>query len=215
MTVPDIVVPGQLLGPSSKYVPGPGTHLIASQIYASLAGRPNVVPPLSKDQDPKSSASRPTISVPRLSSALPNYSVTSLNVSNSNILPTVGSIVICRVTRLMTRQVNVAILIVGGESGEEQVCGDELQGVIRREDIRATEKEKVVVGEGFRVGDIVRGIVISLGDQHNYYLSTAKNEYGVIIAKSEVGNTMVPISWKGFRDPVTGLTETRKAAKPI
>ncbi|KAL9043798.1 MAG: hypothetical protein Q9214_003025 [Letrouitia sp. 1 TL-2023] len=215
MTVPDIVVPGQLLGPSSKYISGPGTHLVASQVYASLAGRPNIIPLPSEDQDLKPPASRSTISVPRLSSAPSNYPVTSPNVSNSNILPTVGSIVICRVTRLITRQVNVAILIVWGESGEEQVCGDELQGVIRREDVRATEKEKVVVGEGFRVGDIVRGIVISLGDQHNYYLSTAKNEYGVIIAKSAVGNTMVPISWKEFKDPVTGSTETRKAAKPV
>ncbi|KAI4214257.1 MAG: hypothetical protein LQ351_003342 [Letrouitia transgressa] len=215
MTVPGIVVPGQLLGLSSIYIPGPGTHLIASKVYASLAGRPNITPLLSGNQDPKSSPSRSIISVPRLSSAAFNHPVTSPNVSNSNILPTVGSIVIGRVIRLMTRQVNVAILIVWGESREEQVCGDELQGVIRREDVRATEKEKVVVGEGFRVGDIVRGTVISLGDQHNYYLSTAKNEYGVIIAKSEVGNTMFPISWKEFRDPVTGLTETRKAAKPV
>ena len=34
-------------------------------------------------------------------------------------------------------------------------------GVIRREDIRAMEKDKVVVAEGFRVGDLVRGVVVS------------------------------------------------------
>ena len=58
-------------------------------------------------------------------------------------------------------------------------------------------------------------VQISLGDQSNYYISTAKNEYGVLMAKSEAGNTMYPISWKEFRDPVTGATETRKVAKPI
>lgn len=32
---------------------------------------------------------------------------------------------------------------------------------------------------------------------------------------SEEGNTMVPISWKEFKDTVTGKTETRKVAKPL
>lgn len=43
----------------------------------------------------------------------------------------------------------------------EQVCGDEWAGVVRREDVRATEKDRVVIGEGFRVGDLVRGVVVS------------------------------------------------------
>ncbi|KAL8770535.1 MAG: hypothetical protein Q9209_003791 [Squamulea sp. 1 TL-2023] len=30
------------------------------------------------------------------------------------------------------------------------------------------------------------------------------------MAKSEYGNTMYPISWREFKDPVTGETETRK-----
>jgi exosome complex component CSL4 len=56
---------------------------------------------------------------------------------------------------------------------------------------------------------------ISLGDQANYYLSTARNELGVILATSESGNTMYPVSWKEFRDPETGLEELRKVAKPF
>jgi exosome complex component CSL4 len=55
---------------------------------------------------------------------------------------------------------------------------------------------------------------ISLGDQANYYLSTASNELGVIMATSEAGNDMVPVNWKEFKDPVTDLTELRKVAKP-
>ena len=55
---------------------------------------------------------------------------------------------------------------------------------------------------------------ISLGDQSNYYLSTASNELGVIMATSEAGNDMVPVTWKEFKDPVTGLAESRKVAKP-
>ena len=71
----------------------------------------------------------------------------------------VGCGVLCRVTRLTTKQANVAILVVGdGEEG--QVCADEWSAAVRREDVRATEKEKVVVGESFRVGDVVRGVVV-------------------------------------------------------
>ncbi len=56
----------------------------------------------------------------------------------------------------------MVILAVGREDGEgEDVCGDEWQAVVRKEDVRATEKEKVVCEEGFRVGDVVRGVVVS------------------------------------------------------
>lgn len=55
----------------------------------------------------------------------------------------------------------MVLLAVGGEDGRgEDVCGDEWQAVVRKEDVRATEKEKVVCGEGFRVGDVVRGVVV-------------------------------------------------------
>jgi len=54
-----------------------------------------------------------------------------------------------------------------------------------------------------------------LGDQANYYLTTASNELGVIMATSEAGNTMMPVSWKEYKDPETGLSENRKVAKPF
>ena len=34
------------------------------------------------------------------------------------------------------------------------------------------------------------------------------------MATSEGGNDMVPVSWKEFKDPLTGLGEPRKVAKP-
>ena len=57
----------------------------------------------------------------------------------------------------------MVMLAVGREDGDggEDVCGDEWQAVVRKEDVRATEKEKVVCGDGFRVGDVVRGVVVS------------------------------------------------------
>lgn len=71
------------------------------------------------------------------------------------------------------------------------------------------------VNESFRVGDVVRAVVISLGNERSYYLSTARNEYGVVMAVSEHGHQMFPVSWREFQDPVSGMREGRKVAKPV
>lgn len=90
---------------------------------------------------------------------------------------------------------------------------------IRREDIRATEKDKVTVVDSFRVGDIVRAEVISLGDNGGYYLSTGRNELGVVVAWGEGGevggDVLVPVSWREVRDLRMGVNERRKVAKPF
>lgn len=71
------------------------------------------------------------------------------------------------------------------------------------------------MGESFRVGDIVRGVVISLGDERNYYVSTAKNEYGVVLASSEAGVQMMPVSWREMKEVGGVRAELRKVAKPV
>ena len=35
------------------------------------------------------------------------------------------------------------------------------------------------------------------------------------MATSESGNTMYPVSWKEYKDPETGLSESRKVAKGL
>ncbi|BDD54867.1 exosome 3'-_5 exonuclease subunit ski4 (Csl4) [Monascus purpureus] len=152
-----------------------------------------------------------------------------------NTLPAVDSIVLARVTRVQKRQATVSILVVLDDSQlasdnddiesiltsavnvENHSSSDELrfQALIRKEDVRAVEKDRVVMDEMFRVGDIVRGSVISLGDQSFYYLTTARNDLGVVMARSEAGNMMFPVSWKEMRDPATGVGESRKVARPF
>lgn len=94
--------------------------------------------------------------------------------------------------------------------------------MIRVQDIRATEIDKVKMSESYRVGDIVRGVVISLGDERTYFVGTGKNEYGVVLARSEGGDNMVPVSWREMREVLggegqqgMGKVELRKVAKPI
>lgn len=73
-----------------------------------------------------------------------------------------------------------------------------------------------------------------MGDQQHYYLSTVADELGVVLAvsadhgggggggsggtgmeKAKGGNLMYPVSWREMRDPVTGVTESRKVARPF
>ena len=131
-------------------------------------------------------------------------------------LPTITSIVLCRIARLSVRQATVAILSVDGLPLASYTDHDDntFNGVIRKQDIRATEKDKVVVAESFSVGDVVRAEVISLGDERNYYLSTARNELGVVMAKMDDGGVGMPISWREVAEDGTGRRVGRKVAKP-
>lgn len=192
MSAGGIAFPGQVLGATDAAQLGAATHVHGSNLCASIAGPVNSQPSTSK------ASKTPTISLAR---------------STGPLLPEVGTVVIGKITRTQSKQANIAILALG--SSGEHICGDPLPGLIRQQDIRATEIDKVKVSESFRVGDIVRAVVISLGDERSYYLSTAKNELGVIMASSEWGNQMYPISWKEYQDPATGLKELRKVAKPV
>ncbi|KAF2646421.1 hypothetical protein P280DRAFT_10555 [Massarina eburnea CBS 473.64] len=207
MALPSIALPGTLLGPAAKFLPGPGTHIHDSHIYASIAG------PVVSSATPTPASSKPK-PLPLLSISR-NTSSTTTNLLSSGagatILPEVESIILARVTRLTPRYANIEILCVS-----DTVCREPFAGMIRREDIRATEKDKVKMEESFRVGDLVRGMVVSLGDQSNYYVTTARNDWGVVVAKSAEGmGIMAPVSWKEVVDVRTGRRERRKVAKPF
>ncbi|KAF5988109.1 CSL4-core component of the 3'-5' exosome [Fusarium coicis] len=202
--IPSVALPGNILGPVTKFAPGPGTHVHEGNVVSSLLGRVTVTPP-AKPPGPQKRLNK--ITAPT-TEELATISV-ARHGHKREVLPDVENIVLARVLRLMPKQAIVVIQQVG-----DTVLQTEWQGVIRVQDVRATEKDKVKIYESFKPGDIVRAQVISLGDQANYYLSTASNELGVVMATSEAGNDMVPISWKEYRDPETGICEPRKVAKP-
>ncbi|KAI0286998.1 hypothetical protein BGY98DRAFT_943047 [Russula aff. rugulosa BPL654] len=125
--------------------------------------------------------------------------------------PVPNSIVLGSITRLSPQQAVVSITVV---DGVPLPPGEDFTGVIRVQDIRATEKDKVKVGDCFRGGDVIKGQVISLGDARSYYITTARNDLGVIFATSEAGGTMEAVSWQEMRCRKTGKVEKRKCAKP-
>ncbi|KKZ66985.1 hypothetical protein EMCG_07330 [[Emmonsia] crescens] len=286
--LPSIAVPGQRLGPTSSFIPGPGTHIQDSFVCASIAG-PVVLQKgeeLSKQQLQKQQANntqqRTLVTVARsFAQTLEGYgAVTGGNDNSSsgssingilqsqktlnttrttttttttpttptktkrhkykyNTLPAVDSIVLARVTRVQKRQATLSILVVLDDSpsstyptatttddlppsllsttNADPLNADDLrfQALIRKEDVRAVEKDRVVMDEMFRVGDIVRAVVISLGDQSFYYCSTARNELGVVMGRSEEGNVLVPVSWREMVDGRSGRREERKVARPF
>ncbi|KAM6329912.1 exosome complex component CSL4 isoform 2-T2 [Podargus strigoides] len=153
-------VPGERLCSAEEATAGSGTYTRHGFIFSSLAG---CLEKRSED------GGLPVVSVVR--------------DIESQLLPDVGAVVTCKVCSINSRFAKVHILYVGSTPLKST-----FRGTIRREDIRATEKDKVEVYKSFRPGDIVLAKVISLGDaQSNYLLSTAENELGVVVARSEAG----------------------------
>jgi len=187
----ELVTPGEVLGKASELKAGRGAYVEPQDntVYASLTGRRSLIPPPTGSSD-----QRPTVEV--------------TGHKAHGAVPEPGSIVIARVTKVMVRMASADIMCVGSKSVREKFTGS-----IRQQDIRATEIDKVDMHSSFRPGDIVRASVLSLGDARAYYLSTAKNELGVVSAESTAGAAMVPISWTEMQCPLTGQIEQRKVAK--
>jgi hypothetical protein len=72
--------------------------------------------------------------------------------------PSPNSIVLGTVTRLSPLQAVLSITVV---DGVPLPPGEEFTGVIRVQDVRATEKDKVKIADCFRGGDVVKGLVVS------------------------------------------------------
>ncbi|EIM20284.1 hypothetical protein E3Q22_04028 [Wallemia mellicola] len=133
---------------------------------------------------------------------------------NAQPLPEIDSEVLATVVRLNSKQATLQLDVIDGVPCTNNSQDSSFQAILRSQDVRQTDKDRVKMYNCVRPGDIVRASVISLGDAKNYYLSTAKNELGVVFATSEYGNPMIPISWESMKDIQTDTIEQRKCAKP-
>jgi exosome complex component CSL4 len=171
----------------ADYQSGQGTYIKDSYICASLVGTKRTLP-AAQDGD------RPRVEV--------------IRSGTQPVIPAVSHIITARVISITPRNASVDILAVGAVPVPHRCTG-----VIRIQDVRATEIDKVQLHLCFRPGDLVRAEVISLGDTRSYFLSTAKNELGVVEAHSLAGELMIPISWQEMQCPKTRVVEARKVAK--
>ncbi|ORX40305.1 S1 CSL4 protein [Kockovaella imperatae] len=188
MASSSILLPGQPL-PSNLTQPplpqcGPGCYEFEGKILASIIGRPY------RD----------------------GATVGVKGRDDGAAVPDVDAIVTGTVTRITAQQAHLNISTVNNRPVPES--SEEFVGVVRIADIRLTERDKIKMGECFRLGDLVKARVLSLGDARSYYLSTAANELGVVSGTSEAGNPLIPASFQEMEDAITGRMERRKVAKP-
>ena len=183
-----VVIPGEFICEASERRGGRGTYTRHGRVFSSLTGSLKI-----KGTDG---------SVEVVSFARKDGSMV--------VAPSVGSVVLGRVTNTNQNQAKVEVFSVDGT-----LIPVPFHGIIRKEDVRAAEKDTVEVFNSFRPGDVVRARIISLGDAQAYALSTAENEMGVITADSDGGARMVPASWREMVSPKTGERERRKVAKIV
>ena len=124
------------------------------------------------------------------------------------LIPKIGDTVICKVVKITMHLAQCEILCVGNDTVSMSYIG-----VIRSQNVRQTEIDSVEIWKCFRPSDIVKCKIISLGNQRDYYLSSADPDLGVIVANSTFGYPMKPISWNKMQCPVTKIVEMRKVAK--
>ncbi|XP_063834816.1 exosome complex component CSL4 [Ostrinia nubilalis] len=187
-----ICIPGMRLSLSdAEHISGPGTYELKGYIYATLAGI------LKTEHDEVTKATVISVVSPRTPSVLPRS----------------GDIVTCKVTVVNSRMVQCVILCVGSS-----VLVRPYRGVLKKEDIKSTDKDRIDPYKCFRPGDVILARVLPMTEIHWYHLSTAENELGVVIATAEgspQGINMVPISWSEMQCPKTLTKEPRKVARVI
>lgn len=190
-----VVLPGERLRASSDVAAGPGTFVspVDGWVVASRAGVATLGPP----PPPGSADPRPVASVTRGGGGAPPAP-----------LPEPGSVVLARVARVTPRGATLDVLVVSGAAAAQP-----FSGVVRQQDVRATETDKVVLGDCFRAGDVVRCAVLSLGDARAYHLTTARPELGVVHATSAAGRPLAPLDWQRMQCGDTGEVELRKVAR--
>lgn len=100
-------------------------------------------------------------------------------------MPTNNAIVTCKVERITQTLCKVLIQCIG-----DTVLKRPLKALIRKEDVREKDVDNVDIYKCFRPGDIILSKVIGLSD-NGYLLSTASNELGVVLARSEYGELIL------------------------
>jgi exosome complex RNA-binding protein Csl4 len=205
-----IATPGQVLSSSASSTALSGTFAAPSKdsavIRSSLCGS---VISLNKDQDF-------SVEHPRLAA------------STVSMIPSIGAVVTGVVTRITPISAYIDILSISDTStSKNHPFRSSFKGIIRLQDVRSFDKDHVKIVESFRPRDIVRCLTISLGDANLYYLSTARDDLGVVVASCsspalinfdtgtrDSAQFMIPIAWDQMQCPQTGTIEHRKVAKP-
>ncbi|ODV82710.1 hypothetical protein CANARDRAFT_239672 [[Candida] arabinofermentans NRRL YB-2248] len=245
VVVPGQPIVSILSGSKTKYIAGPNTRIetltyngsLVPSIVANILGKVEIQKKKVEEHDGegegeeggKSDVDEYIVEIIGKDSIRSNDKL--INESNSNFAistPSENDIVLGRITKISNTRAFMEILNI--DTGIKSIqldsstlitnlipsdSGDNFKGIIRSQDIRSTDRDKVKVGECFRPGDVIRAQIISLGDGSNYYLSTARDDLGVVFAKNKYGKQLYALDWETMVDPSSGEVERRKCAKPF
>lgn len=192
------VLPGDVMGTVGDVASGPGAYASEGTVRASVCGlaRRRPVAAAVSGSDEEHAGAKEAVEV------------VSTKSRSMEVVPSLGASVVARVSRIAPRQAMLEILSVNGH-----VARIPFLGVIRKVDTREFEVDKVAMQDCFLPGDVVRAEVLSLGDSKAYFLTTAREDLGVVHAVSSAGEPMVPRSWEEMQCPVTKQREKRKVAR--
>lgn len=154
-----LLTPGDSVCSNKEGRSGLGAFSLKGDIRASVTGKLVIEPPSSSAANAKK-----------------RINVVSDQFVAKDYVLAVGDIVYGKVTKINYNQAYVDVLYAG-----DHELPFIAKAVIRREDIRETEVDKVVVHDFLKPSAIVRACVLSLGDNKQYFLTIAKSGLGVIV----------------------------------
>ncbi|XP_034475260.1 exosome complex component CSL4 [Drosophila innubila] len=186
-----ICLPGErLCRVEDNVIVGEGTYEQGGYIYASKSGIVNI---------DESTETCQVVSVHK-----PGFHLT---------IPATGDVVTARILVTTPKFAKCAIFCV-----RNILLESSYRGVLRKEDVRETEKDRVDIYKSFKPGDVILARVLNQMEQ-SFTLSTAEAELGVVIAyASDIRKNripMVPIGWGEMQCPKTMIKESRKVAKVL
>ena len=124
-------------------------------------------------------------------------------------LPEVNDVVFAKCTKIREKLAQFDVLVCDGKP-----LKTEFSGIVRQQDVRKTEIDKVIMEESFVPGDVVRCKVLAMGEGRSLVLATNENPLGVVRAKCKrCKTTMVAMNWQEMMCPKTEHREMRKVAK--
>eukprot|EP01023_Acetabularia_acetabulum_P033605 TRINITY_DN31449_c0_g2_i1.p2 TRINITY_DN31449_c0_g2~~TRINITY_DN31449_c0_g2_i1.p2 ORF type:complete len:199 (-),score=36.53 TRINITY_DN31449_c0_g2_i1:85-681(-) len=186
-----LVCPGDVLGTTVNLMSGEGTYSDGEEIRSLLLGV----------------CTKQSVSYPTDEELQNKEELKVRQIGQPPVVPHQGDIVTGRVVRVTPKLVQVQFLCIG-----ETALKHEFEGIIRMQDVRTTETDKLEMQDCFWPGDIVRTKILSLGDARSYFLTTAEEALGVVQALSEERVVMIPKSQTEMQCPQSQKIFKRKVA---
>ena len=152
-SVDQIVVPGmRICAAEDQYFSGSGTYLLHGYIYSSLAGKLRLVPKTVEATTTQSIKSETKENANNQSESYQDTISVEVHPPGQDltVVPSVSDIVTCRVVSVNPRFAKLQILCVN-----ETTLKDSFRCQLRKEDVRAHDKDRVEMYKCFRPADVV------------------------------------------------------------